>query len=97
MEALIAVVIVAAWTAGRWRERRRWVRQRTEACRVVDQAIAARRDSRHAFDVQMAVIRQQREMLTELVAATDTVWERNDHAAWTQLATASRRARTELL
>lgn len=97
MEAVIAVAIVAAYLAGSAVQRRRWARQRATVLKVVEEACEARRQSHHAFEVQMDVIRRQRQLIDSFAEATETIWVRDDAAAWQQLRTAQHRARTELL
>lgn len=97
MEIVIAVAIVAAWFAGRIREARRNRQALNNAYRIVDEALHQRQESRRAFEVQMDVIRHQRDLLNTFSDATETIWRRDDSEAWKQLRWASHRARTELL
>lgn len=96
MEAVIAAVIVGAYLAGRLRENRRWSKHRDNAIQLVEQAIEERKQARHAFDVQMDVIRTQRELLLTFAEATDRIYAHNgDPEAWRRLAFAAHRVRTE--
>ena len=95
MEALIAAAIVAAWSAGRIRERSKVRRQLAEASRLVDEALEARKESRRAFDVQMDVIRTQRELLITFAQATERLYQCNDQDAWARLSWAAHRVNTE--
>ncbi len=93
----MAAAIVAAWCAGRIRERQRARRAVDDAYVLVDEALTQRQEARRAFEVQMEVIRHQRELLNTFANATDTIWRRDDAEAWSQLRWACHRARTELL
>lgn len=93
----LACATYLAYLTGRVVEVRKWKAQRAEAYQIVDKALEARKEARRAFEVQMDVIRTQRELINTFAIAADIIGKRDDFYARRQLSWASHRARTELL